>query len=502
MTIWIVTIGSSDVQLLPENRSWQKLFRIARNQIGNLQFEPRQLEPDPRKSSLVPSRVMGMVYGEQVLDELAFPLLDSFRSLVRLVAGDRILVLLTDQSQVFELTRYAQDKTSAYWQDTCTLEPILERYFKQHYPNVETSYMLLKPEEGKSGLDDWNDVLGLVQREFGAIVAEAEERVYVSHQAGTPAISSAVQFSSLARFGDRVQFLVSNEFDAEKTRTIESSSYLFNLQKNAALKLLENYDYSAARSLLSPYVKNGKDADSILIRAAFSALVQWNVANFEDFKLGVQKVPGMKGRVESRCKSWWWVAYESAYLGIVRYRQNNFVDALFHTCRAMESLVCDWAVWRYPTHVQFDRETEAPQIKRSIFREVQGYEESLPKATAQFFNDRGYAGLFGKMLYELFEFDRPDDAINPIFESFALHTVNERNQYFHRSLGLNEWGLLRAWLAQDFQKETARKDWIVRVLDCLNLVAGQGFKTFEEASLMVQVHEELVKAIGRTESGR
>ncbi len=497
MAIWIVTIGSSDVQLLPKN-SWQKLFRDVRSQIpGSLQFEPRQLEPDPRKPSLVPSRVMGMVYGKQPIDELVFPLLDNFRSLIELGEGDRIVVLLTDQAQVFELTRYAQDKTSAYWQDTCKLEPILECYFKKYYPKVTTSYVLLEPEKGNPGLDDWNDALGLVQRKFKSIVAEAEETVYVSHQAGTPAISSAVQFSSLARFGKLVQFLVSNEFDSDKTKTIESSSYLFNLQKNAAQKLLKNYDYAAARSLLFPYVKDGKDADSVLIRNAFKALVQWNVANFEDFGSALQEVPGMKDRVESRCKAWWWVAYESAYLGIVRYRQANFVDALFHTCRAMESLVCDWAVWRYPTHVQFEEETEAPQIRKSIFREVPGYEASLPPATADYFNRKGYAGLFGRALYLLFELDRRDDAINPIFESFLTHTVDQRNQYFHRSLGLNEWGLIRAWLAKDYRKDTARKAWVARVLDCLNIVTGQSFKTFAEASLMAQVHQELVAAIER-----
>lgn len=488
MTIWIVTIGSSDVQLLPQN-SWQKLFRTARSKIpGSLQFEPRQLEPDPRKPSLVPSRVMGMVYGEQPIDELVFPLLDNFRSLIEkeilLGEGDRIVVLLTDQSQVFELTRYAQDKTSAYWQDTCALEPILECYFKQHYPKVETSYVLLKPEKGNPGLDDWNDVLGLVQKELGAIAADAEETVYVSHQAGTPAISSAVQFASLAQFGDRVKFLVSNEFDTSRTKTIESSSYLVALRLQEARILLSNYNYLAVKELIG---KTINPQDMMLLEAG----IQFNYANLDQFSTKLQGHDKFNKLVKEWINPdyWWLSAYESAYLAWMRLKQGNTVEAMFHSFRAVEGLLKTWADKCYPDEI---KSTKHPL-----------YDPKKPE------NDRHDRNLnsYGQDLYWFLTTRKTVDQIadhkqNKTLDIFIFgsQVFNKRNNLFHQLKGLmGREEVFENWRSKNEKQwgEQSEKKWKMRVLNCLNFISDQNFKSLEEASLMAQVHGELVEAIER-----
>jgi hypothetical protein len=70
----------------------------------------------------------------------------------------------------------------------------------------------------------------LVQQAFSSIEIDKNTTVYVSHQAGTPAISSAVQFVSLARFGKQVKFLVSNEYNPSLTKVIDASQYLKGIQ--------------------------------------------------------------------------------------------------------------------------------------------------------------------------------------------------------------------------------------------------------------------------------
>ena len=482
MTIWIVTIGSSDVQLLPKN-SWHELFRMARSTIpGNLKFEPRQLEPEARKPSLVPSRVMGMVYGEQAIDELVFPLLDNFRSRVRLVADDRIVVLLTDQSQVFELTKYAQDKTSAYWQDTCTLEPILERYFNHHYPKVETSYLLLKPTVEKSGLDDWNDVLGLVQEQFKEILADAGETVYVSHQAGTPAISSAVQFSSLAQFGDRVQFLVSNEFDASRTRTIESSSYLRALRLQEAKILLKNYNYLAVKELIGKVINA---QDMMLLEAG----IQFNYANLDQFSQRLQGHENFSKLLEEWMNPdhWWLSAYESAYLAWMRLKQGNTVEAMFHSFRAIEGLLKTWVDQCYPGEI---KATKHPL-----------YDPKKPE------NDRHNRNLnsYGQDLYWFLTIKKSVDQNADIKQNktpdifiFGSQVFKKRNDLFHQLKGLmGQEEVFENWRSKNEKKweERSEEKWKMRVVNCLNFISDQNFKSLEEASLMAQVHEELVKAI-------
>jgi hypothetical protein len=99
MTVWFLTIGTSDVQIKSQN-SWTRLFREHRSRLNTtVQFEPRQLDKDSRKPSLVHPRVMGVVYENENLDELVFPLLDNFRQEISrqnivFGVGDRIVVIL------------------------------------------------------------------------------------------------------------------------------------------------------------------------------------------------------------------------------------------------------------------------------------------------------------------------------------------------------------------------------------------------------------------------
>ena len=153
-------------------------------------------------------------------------------------------MILTNQENVFDNNN--RNKKSPYWQDTCTLEPILEKYFQAKYPQLKTKeniyYLPLAPKANEKGLDDWNQCLTFVNElfkrsEIKSISKSAD--IYVSHQAGTPAISSAVQFTSLAKFEKKVQFLVSNEYDQDNAIPIPSSSYLQGLKLQEAKKLLK-----------------------------------------------------------------------------------------------------------------------------------------------------------------------------------------------------------------------------------------------------------------------
>ncbi|MFM7367200.1 MAG: hypothetical protein ACKO2Z_05205, partial [Sphaerospermopsis kisseleviana] len=105
-----------------------------------------------------------------------------------------------------------------YWQDTCQLIPLLKKYFQQKFPQLQTDkdihFLELKANSKTEGLDNWDQCLILVNKLFQENITnlgiKEYTKIFVSHQAGTPAISSAVQFTSLANFEKQVQFLVSN----------------------------------------------------------------------------------------------------------------------------------------------------------------------------------------------------------------------------------------------------------------------------------------------------
>jgi len=270
MILWIVTIGSSDVQFDSDkvnrekgrtekqrsDKVWRNWYDDIKYECHDLNFEPKRAFQDVEESYRIPARILGKVYQfsskevkQEIESYLTFPLLSSFVEKLKTNGiPDAIAFILTDQSQIFQDDTQRRQPKSPYWQDTCELKLILESYFQQQFPGVELIPLQLSPPV-KPGLDDWDRVLDLVQNEFAKIKLEPDI-VYVSHQASTPAISSAVQFESLTLFGQRVKFLISNEQDSDLTRFIDRSSYLKRIRQQEALALLENFDYSGVYQLL------------------------------------------------------------------------------------------------------------------------------------------------------------------------------------------------------------------------------------------------------------
>lgn len=286
MSIWIITTGNSDVQLKTDD-NWEEPFyeqvRYDENKdikqcdkfAAIVQDEATELYP-------IPARVMGIAAENQLqeyYDDLAFPLLDTFSDYFAKHPDYKpslIIVILTNQRNIFideddELNEKTSNKSSPFWQDTCTLEPVFKEYFtrSQIFSTIEPKFFTLtpKPEQGldksKKGLDNWDETLKVVKELLGDIKDELQnypqydqnQTVYVSHQAGTPAISSAIQFASLSQF-ENVQFLSSNIFyndDGEQIaqpQIIDVSTYWMDIQIEKAKKSIIDGSPGVALSLL------------------------------------------------------------------------------------------------------------------------------------------------------------------------------------------------------------------------------------------------------------
>lgn len=499
MNIWILTIGSSDVQLKPKN-NWTNLFRAGRNQLkSDRGFSPVK---DPFEDRLrVPARVMGTIYSQPQaeLDELTFPLIDNFISKLKDQTIDKIILILSDQS-VFSETKRTQNHP--YWQDTCTLQPILEKYliekFKDKSNDLKIHPLILEAFAEDQGLDDWNIVLKLVQDKFSSSDLNFPESstIYVSHQAGTPAISSAIQFTSLSQFGKQVEFLVSNERDSQLTRLIGSSEYLKGIRKKEAETLLKRRDYSGVQELVKPYLKD--DDTKILLNAA----VQWNFAKFDQFlielqNLSDQKLQNLLQEVRTGEQDWWWLGYEAAYLAFARLDQNNAVEAFFHSFRAVEGLISKWAEVHFSEYI--DPNNDSPKLKASIlevpnlnyFRKKK-YEEHKEKLEKE-----GFVILSGFPLYSLLRAAKPNwkKDCNEIID-FIEKISPIRNKIFHRLRGLEIDDVFKFWLVDEAENIQERKLILEKkILKYLNFVSSKSFVSLKEASLMSKVHAELKKTI-------
>ena len=481
MNIWIITTGSSDVQL-KNDKNWGTLHGRVRNQLET-QKQFSQTKSKYGQRFLYPARAMGVVYGsaiDQHHGDLVFPLLDNFWSLFteKEITPQRIIVLVTDQTQFFKDKASEKNQVfSPYWQDTCTLEPLLRHYLAEK-STVTPEFLTL--EADKSGLDNWNEVLELVQKKLADLKDIPQNAtVYVSHQAGTPAISSAVQFASLAQFGDRVEFLVSSEQDDNLTDTINSSAYLRGIKKEQAKKLLGHHDYAGVQNLLSNYLNS---ETKILLDAA----IQWNFAEFTQFIDKLKEHSQFTTVVEDRVKeeNWWWIAYEAAYLGFIRLEQENTVEAMFHSFRAVEGLLKIWSDKCYPGELQ--------QTKHPKRNENERWDRNLK--------------AHGQDLYWFLTVKKSVDGNTDIKNNttpdifiFGTRSFNKRNDLFHNLKGLKgKEKVFENWRSPNEPqwRQDAESKWKMRVLNCLNFISGETI-SLEEASLMSQVHTLLEKSIAQ-----
>ena len=270
MTTWIITTGNSDIQLNTDN-NWmrgERLFEKAKNneplcncQGGGKDFANLKRENDT-KYFPVAARVLGLVYQdhEHYYSDLVFPLLDVLiEKFQDQEFPDRVYIILTDQEELFK-TSDIKNSSCPFWQDTCTLKPLFEWYFQTKL-KLKPDFITLQPSVNNRGLDHWDQVLTLVTEELTKI--QQDDVFYISHQASTPAISSAVQFVSIGYFSN-VKFLIVNRYYQENNiktspEIIPSSSYWKQLQIQKAKKLITDGFPGSALALLKEVEYNNSE---------------------------------------------------------------------------------------------------------------------------------------------------------------------------------------------------------------------------------------------------
>ncbi len=182
-----------------------------------------------------------------------------------------------------------------------------------------------------------------------------------------------------------------------------------------------------------------------LIENLLAIAIDWNNTNLGKFS---EAINAINQETKNRTQQWWWMGYEAGYLAVVRFRQGDYLESLFHSFRAIEGLLRSLLRNR---DTQYDEHKNIPDLIDSVL---------------------------------------PNWELSPDIRIFRDHTSKQRNDLFHNLRGLKEQQeVFEIWKAKDYTQ------WQNKIIGCLNFITKQEFNSLEKASLMSSVHEELKKYI-------
>jgi hypothetical protein len=323
------------------------------------------------------------------------------------------------------------------------------------------------------------------------ISIQPKQPLWVCLKGGVGQTSEASRVSGLSLYGDRIQFFdFKQNYQAniagicsDFTKPFLGTNYLWARTQQQALKLLERYDYAGLSSLdlLKTYFQ--QDSSSLgAIAKLVEAGLSWNQGEFDTFFKVAQTSLNLQQKRQTQF--FWWQAYEEAYLAVIRLKQNNTTEAMFHSFRAVEGLLSKWAIATFPQEVT-EIPNKFPELHQNIIQRYRVLEDLFR------LRNSNKIGLELWVMQRLIEAYIPELSHNKDFRSFCTNAKIQRNNLFHRIGGLTQRDVFKAW-GDDINNQS---QWETRILNCLNLVTENKFQSLSQASLFASSHQRVQQAI-------
>lgn len=332
------------------------------------------------------------------------------------------------------------------------------------------------PADFEDMFDWWKETWAKIEID-GKI--EESTKILLCLKGGVNQSSEAARITAISRFAEKTYFYdfiqdeKSNSLGkpSKYTKPFRGTNYLWDRRQSEALSLLDRWDYAAVYKVLNPYWQTAEDDEEIFkIKDGLEIAMEWNMADFKSL-----------AKSQSQTLHWWSVAYETAYLGVIRFQQGSTTEAMFHTFRAVEGLIFEWISKEYKPHVK-------KLYHKSVLKNTICSDDKF----SDFFNS-GYLfekraseiDLFGANLDMILQIGKPSIKTHSDWLAFFNTTRNLRNRLFHNLLTLDKEEVLKAWESPN------KKEWEMRILGCLNFLSEQQFSSLESASFMSLLHNSL-----------
>ncbi|MDZ8056615.1 MAG: hypothetical protein RMX63_34940, partial [Aulosira sp. ZfuCHP01] len=326
------------------------------------------------------------------------------------------------------------------------------------------------------------------------ITIKADQPIWLCLKGGVGQASEASRISGLSFYGDRIQFFEFKQntkanqagIPSDYTGPFLGNNYLWDRTQQQALRLLARYDYAEAYELLQPYF-NQPSPSFETIANLLKAGIAWNQGQFDRFislaRSSSIAIPKLQDKL--------WMAYEQAYLSVVRLEQQNTIEAMLHSHRSVEGILYLWVIDSFPKDF-IEKENQYLFLKNSIL-------QKYPSLNSHFMDKQGMAlseiAFKGWVVQDLLNAAIPTTINSIEFKGFWDSARKKRNYFSHRLGGLAEKEVFRAW-GEDV---TNSEQWQKRILNCLNLVTGKSFRNLAQASIFDKLHNQVLQAIAQKE---
>lgn len=488
-SILVATIGTRDLAYKNSDGIW---LNIGNDRAQNGIPEMGQVKEDLATEPGVPTALENSNF-RQLTQFLSENFSQYQARLIPIILGQLLQDTKDNLSKVYLMATDQNELVKEREKDTLYSADVIKQWIESNY-QIPTQVILQGPEGyNPSNFEQMFSWWKQVWRQIANEIAE-DTPILLCLKGGVGQSSEASRVTALSRFAEDSLFYDfkqdisrnSQGLPSEYFPPFKGTNYLWDRRQKEALGLLRQYDYEAVQRIIKDYYKNANpDTDSgqllLRIKLLIEVAIQWNFSEFDIFSRNL----GEQARVRSR--QWWWKGYEAAYLAVIRFEQGNTVEALFHSFRAVEGLIAEWAEHYY--HNDIEKYRNSPHLKRTICAKFPQYLNNLPEGMQRRFENEGRLGLYSTSLYELLKQAKPKWPSHPHIKFVWEVVAKIRNEQFHRLRGLDKKDLFEAWETPN------RNGWEERVLSCLNFVSEQKFTSLKEASLMSIVHEELKEAI-------
>ncbi|WP_278563385.1 hypothetical protein [Fischerella thermalis] len=291
------------------------------------------------------------------------------------------------------------------------------------------------------------------------ITIQVDQPIWLCLKGGVGQASEASRISGLSFYGDRIQFFEFQQNTPANQAGIPSdysgsflgNNYLWDRTQQQALKLLARYDYAGAYDLLQPYFKKSSPSFETIANL-LKAGIEWNQGKFDRFislaRSSSVAIPKLQDKL--------WMAYEQAYLSVVRLEQQNTIEAMLHSHRSVEGILYLWAEKLFPNDV-IEKENQYPSLKNSIL-------QKYPTLNRHFIDKQGMVlseiSFNGWVVQDLLNAAIPATINSIDFKAFWDSARKKRNYFSHRLGGLEEKEVFRAW-GEDVTKSNGRNEYLI-----------------------------------------